>query len=81
MFKYDENTNKDMLELKKQYNLDFPLQDAHHNPAKTFGPQPKPTRALLIKILNDSTSLRNTFFDYYSKDYEEFGYNVPKELK
>ena len=70
-----------MLKLKKQYKLDFPLQDVHHNPAKTFGPQPKPTRALLIKILNDSTSLRNTFFDYYGKDYEEFGYNIPKELK
>lgn len=80
-----EKTNKDILKLKKVYGLDFPWtkteQRRHENKAKRQGPQAAQTRTLVTGILNDSPSLRNSFFDYYIKDYEKFGYNIPKGIK
>jgi hypothetical protein len=80
-----ENANKHMLQLRERYGLNFPWsateKHSHHNKAKTYGPKPKVTRRLLVDVLNDSTELRNSFFDYYAKDYEKFGYKKPKEIK
>jgi hypothetical protein len=81
-----ENVNKHMLNLRQQYSLGFPWskteQKAHHNKGKDYSTvNPSKTRANLIKILNNSDNLRNSFFDYYGVDYQKFGYNTPKEIK
>ncbi len=52
-----------------------------HNAHKPYGPQPAETRELLLKVLNENPRLKQQFFSYYSKDYQEFGYNIPKGLK
>ena len=80
-------------ELAKTSSNEAWLKDCYHNKgAEVFtrhhvitAPQHmqsvKMFKLDLIKILNDSTELRNIFFDYYSEDYEKFGYKKPKGIK
>jgi len=65
------------LPLREGKCWDLP---SHHNRAHPDGPQPEPTRKQLIKILKQSATLRNKFFDYYAEDYKKFGYTKPYEL-
>tara|TARA_B100000131_G_scaffold319448_1_gene365358 strand:+ start:1124 stop:1855 length:732 start_codon:yes stop_codon:yes gene_type:complete len=80
-----ERLHKEFLKLKSMYGLGFEWtkteQNVRHNPAKTYGPQPAPTRKALIQVLQEDKQLGNKFFDYYAEDYQKFGYNIPKELK
>lgn len=85
-----EQTMQDVHFLIKKYNLftDVPKEtnqlvrnlNIRHNEAKLEGPQAFTTKIKLLNVLKDSKTLCNRFFDYYIKDYQEFGYNIPKEL-
>ena len=80
-----ESTAQHMIQLSETFGLGLMMSKtqtkSHHNKAKSYGPQPKPTKNLVIDILNDSAELRKSFFNYYGKDFEHFGYNPPKRLK
>jgi len=84
-----EHINKDIRDLIIKYNITgskylvqkWAKNNTIHNIAKPYGPQPPETTELLIKILNENPQLKEQFFTYYAKDYQKFGYNIPREIK